>query len=76
MKAMGLSDHEKDNSTPGSLSHSGADEKLSRDAGAWPAGFFDLDLNDEELRLLRDAGRVLEQAVLGKRLSRGSRGRE
>jgi hypothetical protein len=73
---MGSGDHEKDNNTYRSPSHSGADENLSQTYGAWPPGFFDLGLTAEELRLLRDAGRELEQEVLGNRLSKGSRGQE
>lgn len=48
------------------------EEAVAEDAGEWPAGFFELDLSEDDLRLLRTAGRELEEAVMQNRRNRGA----
>lgn len=47
-------------------------EAITRDAGAWPQGFFAPALTADELALLRAAGAGLEQSALSARRNRGA----
>lgn len=47
-------------------------EAVTRDAGAWPPGFFAPALTADELALLRAAGAGLEQSALSARRNRGA----
>ena len=74
--SMGRESHGEDNSTQRGLSTgstvNGYLKRKSLDAGEWPADFFELDLSDEDLRLLRTAGRELEETVMQNRRNRGA----
>jgi predicted transcriptional regulator len=48
------------------------EEAVAEDAGAWPTGFFELDLPEEDRRLLQTAGTELEEAVMQNRRNRGA----
>ena len=48
------------------------EEAVAEDAGEWPPGFFDLDLSDEDRRLLQTAGKELEAASMKNRRNRGA----
>jgi predicted transcriptional regulator len=48
------------------------EEAVAEDAGEWPKDFFDLDLSEEDLRLLRTAGKELEETVVRNRQNRGA----
>ena len=48
------------------------EEAVAEDAGEWPPGFFDLDLSDEDRRLLQTAGKELEAAAMQNRRNRGA----
>ena len=48
------------------------EEAVAEDAGEWPKGFFELDLSNEDLRLLRTAGRDLDETVMQNRRNRGA----
>jgi predicted transcriptional regulator len=47
-------------------------EALARQAGEWPAGFFDAQEDEEELELLVEATRDLERDVFARRMNRGA----
>jgi hypothetical protein len=47
-------------------------EALARQAGEWPAGFFDSPYSQEDERLLAEASRELEKYVLTRRMNRGA----
>lgn len=47
-------------------------EAVTKDAGAWPEGFFDPSLTADERALLRAAGTDLEQGILSARRNRGA----
>jgi hypothetical protein len=47
-------------------------QAVAEDAGEWPAGFFELDLSDEDLELMRTTGRKLENDVIRNRRNRGA----
>lgn len=46
------------------------EDLVARDRGAWPDGFFDLD--DDELAVVREAGREMEAAILSSRRERST----
>ena len=43
---------------------------LNNIAGEWPAGFFDPDLSEEDLKILSEGVREMEQAIIDKRKNR------
>ena len=43
---------------------------LSKNAGRWPANFFQMNLNQKELRVLRDAVSEMEKSILNLRKNR------
>jgi hypothetical protein len=43
---------------------------LNNFAGHWPEGFFESELNDEDLKLLEEGGLEMEHAIISKRKSR------
>jgi len=47
-------------------------EALARQAGEWPAGFFDSPHRKEDETLLAEATRELEKGVLARRMNRGA----
>ncbi|MDE0448956.1 MAG: hypothetical protein OXH96_20010 [Spirochaetaceae bacterium] len=47
-------------------------DSLAKDAGEWPEQFFHLDLDQEELAALREAGHEMEQGIRAVRRSRGA----
>ena len=47
-------------------------DALARQAGEWPAGFFDSSYTIEEERLLSEAAWDLERGVLARRRNRGT----
>ena len=47
-------------------------EALARQAGEWPAGFFDTSNSKEDEELLAEATRELEEGVLAQRMNRGA----
>jgi hypothetical protein len=47
-------------------------EALARQAGEWPAGFFDTSNSKEDEKLLAEATRELEKGVLAQRMNRGA----
>lgn len=48
------------------------EEALARQAGEWPAGFFDSSYSTEDEELLSEATRDLEKSVLARRMNRGA----
>ena len=47
-------------------------EALARQAGEWPAGFFDSSYSNEDEKLLAEATLELERGVLARRMNRGA----
>jgi hypothetical protein len=47
-------------------------EALARQAGEWPAGFFDSLYGTEDQKLLAEATRELETGILTRRMNRGA----
>ncbi len=47
-------------------------DALARQAGEWPAGFFDAVHGAEDEELLTEATRELERDVLARRMNRGA----
>ena len=47
-------------------------EALARQAGEWPAGFFDSSNTKEDEKLLAEATKELEKSVLARRMNRGA----
>lgn len=45
---------------------------LEKEAGEWPEDFFNLDLSKEDLQLLRESSREVENSILINRLNRGA----
>lgn len=45
---------------------------VSEDAGKWPAGFFETELGEEDLAVLRRSGREMEQHITESRRNRGA----
>ena len=43
---------------------------LNNIAGEWPKGFFDTDLSEEDLKILSEGVREMEQAIINKRKNR------
>jgi hypothetical protein len=45
-------------------------QALNNFAGHWPEGFFESELNDEDLKLLKEGGLEMEHAIISKRKNR------
>ncbi|MHC4686119.1 MAG: YlcI/YnfO family protein [Planctomycetota bacterium] len=45
-------------------------QALNNFAGHWPEGFFESELNDEDLKLLEEGGLEMEHTIISKRKSR------
>ena len=43
---------------------------LNNIAGEWPEGFFDIDLSEEDLKILCEGVQEMEQAIINKRKNR------
>ena len=45
---------------------------LEKEEGEWPEGFFNLNLNNEDLQLLRESSKEVESSIYANRRNRGA----